>query len=224
MSHYEITRWVDFVRGIGDEDSRRTMGQHLASGCRSCGRDAELARSLQVLAAADASSEVPGHAEQAVKAMFVLRQPDRLRLLSRIAARLVFSEAGAASAAGVRSLERLSHQALYEAGDFSLDVRLDQEGAARMVLVGQITDRVEPTHQLSNLPVVLMCGREVVAQASSNQFGEFQLECEPRPRLTLCAAVGNGKRIEVPLPGLAGGRSVRGSGSSLRKQSRKRER
>jgi hypothetical protein len=159
------------------------------------------------LAASEASNEVPRYAEQSVRAMFLLKWPEKVRLLPRLAAKLVFSDATVLPAGGVRSLERLCHQALYEAGSFALDLRLDQEyGAATIVLVGQITDRSEPSRKLTNLPVLLMSGGEILARASSNQFGEFQLEYEPRRRLTLCAAVGNGNRIEVPLHGLASDR------------------
>jgi len=80
---------------------------------------------------------------------------------------------------------------LYEAGDFALDLRLDQEyGTTTVVLVGQISDRSQPTRKLTNLPVLLMSGGEILTRASSNQFGEFHLEYEPRGRLRLCAAVG----------------------------------
>ena len=210
MSHYDLTQWADFVRGIGGEAERRQMEQHLASGCRTCGGNARLMGSLRNLATSEASYEAPRYAEQSVKAMFLLRQPERVRLLPRLAAKLVFSDAVAGPGGGVRSLERFSHQALYEAGEFALDLRLDQEyGATTVVLVGQITDRSEPTRKLTNLPVLLMSDGEILVRASSNQFGEFHLEYEPRGRLRLCAAVGNGKRIEVPLHGLASNRPNR---------------
>src|SRR5712691_5513304 len=210
MSHYDLTQWADFVRGIGGEAERRQMEQHLASGCRTCGGNARLMGSLRNLATSEASYEAPRYAEQSVKAMFLLRRPERVRLLPRLAAKLVFSDAVAGPVGGVRSLERFSHQALYEAGDFALDLRLDQEyGATTVVLVGQITDRSEPMRKLTNLPVLLMSDGEILVRASSNQFGEFHLEYEPRGRLRLCAAVGNGKRIEVPLHGLASDRPNR---------------
>jgi hypothetical protein len=175
------------------------------------------------LAASEASNEVPRYAEQSVKAMFLLRRPEKIRLLPRLAARLVFSDAVARPGGGVRSLERFSHQALYEAGDFALDLRLDQEyGTTTVVLVGQISDRSQPTRKLTNLPVFLMSGGEILTRASSNQFGEFHLEYEPRGRLTLCAAVGNGKRIEVPLHGLASDRPNRKAWSLLKPLGKRR--
>jgi len=210
MSHYDVTEWADFVRGIGGAAERRQMERHLASGCRTCGGRARVMRGCLELAASEASYELPRYAEQSVKAMFLLRRPEKIRLLPRLTARLVLSDAVAEPVGGVRSLERFSHQALYEAGPFAVDLRLDQEyGATTIVLVGQITDRSAPTRKLTNVPVLLMSGGEILNQTSSNQFGEFHLEYQPKGRLTLCAAVGNGKRIEVPLHGLASDRPSR---------------
>jgi hypothetical protein len=223
MSHYDLTEWADFVRGIGGETKRRQMEQHLASGCRTCGGNARIMRGFVDLAASEASYEVPRYAEHSVKALFLLRRPERIRLLPRLAARLVLNDAAAEPVGGVRSLERFSHQALYEAGQFALDLRLDREyGATTVVMVGQITDRSAPTRELSNVPVLLMSGGEILNKTSSNQFGEFHLEYHPKGRLTLCAAVGNGMRIEVPLHGLASDRPNRRA-LSLQKRFGKRK-
>lgn len=136
----------------------------------------------------------------------------------------MLSDAQAGPMAGMRSLERFSHQALYEAGQFAVDLRLDQEyGTKTVVLVGQISDRSAPTRRLTNVPVLLMAGREILNTTRSNQFGEFHLEYQPRARLRLCAAVGDGKRIELPLHGLASERQDRRA-SSGRKPSAKRRR
>jgi|RhiMetdeSRZDD1v2_1073273.scaffolds.fasta_scaffold56465_2 hypothetical protein len=210
MSHYDITEWADFVRGLGGVAERRRMEQHLASGCRTCGERARVMRGCLELAAAEASYELPRYAEQSAKVMFLARRPEKIRLLPRLAARLVLSDAVAEPVGGVRSLERFSHQALYEAGQFAVDLRLDQEyGATTVVLVGQITDRSAPARKLPNVPVLLVSDGEILNQTSSNQFGEFHLEYQPKGRLTLCAAVGNGKCIEVPLHGLASDRPSR---------------
>ena len=224
MSHYGLTAWADFVRGFGDAAERRRMEQHLASGCKTCGERARVMNGCLDLAASEASYELPRYAEQSVKALFLLRRPEKIRLLPRLAARLVLSDAVAGPVGGVRSLERFSHQALYEAGRFAVDLRLDQEyGTNTVVLVGQISDRSTPTRRVTNVPVLLMSGGEILNKTRSNQFGEFHLEYQPRGRLRLCAAVGDGKRIEVPLHEFASNRPNRRA-LSLRKPSGKRRR
>lgn len=224
MSHYDVSEWADFVRGIGREKKRREMGMHLTSGCGGCGESARVMKGFFDLAASEAAHEVPRYAEQSVKAMFLLRRPEKIPRLPRLAARLVLSDALAGPMAGMRSLERFSHQALYEAGQFAVDLRLDQEyGTKTVVLVGQISDRSAPTRRLTNVPVLLMAGREILNTTRSNQFGEFHLEYQPRARLRLCAAVGDGKRIELPLHGLASERQDPRA-SSGRKPSAKRRR
>ncbi len=99
-------------------------------------------------------------------------------------------------------MQRLSHQALYRAGDFSLDLRLEHEYGSRHVsLVGQLANPKQPLEKVANVPVILTSGKEILARAITNRFGEFQMEYEPKNRMRLYAAVAadGGKRIEVPL-------------------------
>jgi hypothetical protein len=66
--------------------------------------------------------------------------------------------------------------------------------------VGQIIDREQPTSDLSDLPVLLMSGKAVIARARSNRFGEFQMEYEPGRRLRLLLPVEKrGQGVEVRL-------------------------
>jgi hypothetical protein len=90
---------------------------------------------------------------------------------------------------------------LYEAGDFNVDLRLEQEKGSRVVtLVGQLTNRLEPESPLAEAPVLLLERKDIIAHALYNRFGEFQMDYPPTRHLRLCIAVGApGIRIELPL-------------------------
>ena len=202
MKHFDINEWVDFVRGLSPAADREQMQTHLSSGCLRCQRVADLLRRLAATAANETRYQVPRYAEHSVQSIFVLRQPEKVRILPRIAARLVYDSYLDPLPAGVRTLQRFSHQVLYQAGDFSLDLRLEHEHGSRLVsLVGQIANRKEPGARLASVPVFLMSGKEIVSKATTSPFGEFQMEYEPKSKLRLYAAVNDdgGKRIDLPV-------------------------
>jgi hypothetical protein len=104
-------------------------------------------------------------------------------------------------AAGVRNQQCFSRHAVYEAGDLSVDLRLDRENrGSRISLVGQVGNRTVPAAALANVPVSLMAGQRVVAQAMGNEYGEFHFDYGPTQHLRLHLPVGAaGKSIEVRL-------------------------
>lgn len=210
VSHYDITQWADFARGLVTAAENSAMQQHLAA-CSKCARTKKLLERLVKAAAADAACEVPEEVTHSARAIFSRQQPEEAGVLSRILARLVYGGSLEPLPAGVRAQQRLSRQAMYEAGDYSVDLRLEQEpGSSQVTMVGQVADRGQAGQPLQEVPVMLMSGREVVARAVSNRFGEFQIEYQPRKRLRLEVSVKQaGKRIEVSLDALASAKGER---------------
>jgi hypothetical protein len=204
MKHYETERWVDFARGLLAERERSAMGAHLAAGCNRCRKRAELLSELATLAHAEAEYEPPPQALEQALALYA--PPRRSEGLATILARLVYDSMRDPLPAGVRSSDRPS-QALYEAGDYLVDLHVNRErstreqAAPRMVLVGQLGHARDPERRLARTEVVLRAGRRVAARGSCNELGEFHVEYEPGPELTLEIPVAEG-RIELPLPRL----------------------
>ena len=67
-------------------------------------------------------------------------------------------------------------------------------------MMGQISNQVAPAVQMANIPVRVKTGTLVLAEARSNEFGEFQMEYEQQNRLHLCVYLEGGARyIQVPL-------------------------
>lgn len=203
MKHPSIERWADLARGVAPAEGRVELEAH-RSICAACRKTVDLLSRLSVVARAEAAWSVPRDVEYRAKAAFAAARPEQLSRLPLIASKLLFSNHLTPQPAGVRagaaSAQQFTHQALYEAGDYSLDLRIDREpGAPRMLLVGQILDRAQPGRVLAGLPVFLASGSNVVAQTTSNEFGEFALESAPHRRLRLWATVDGAHRIEIPL-------------------------
>lgn len=184
--HYDIAEWSDFVRGLVSAGQREVMRRHLASGCGKCRRVADMLGKVTELAAADSRYEVPEYAVHCARAIFALEQPRQVRILPGLIGRLVFDSFREPLPAGVRSHHHISRQTLFEAGDYSVDVRQEHErGSARVTMVGQVASRKEPGQALAGVPVVLYSGNSVLARTVSTRYGEFHLEYAPARDLRL---------------------------------------
>lgn len=206
MKHYEITEWLAYLRGFVGEAKRTEMNKHLSAPCAGCEASLRFLAHLTAAAQADAQYKVPESAVHMARAIYALQRPERVELLPRLLAHLVFDSFREPVMAGVRGQQRITRQAMYEAGDYCVDLRMEQEqGAVSVALVGQIVNRSVPDQKMSDVPVLLMTGTEVLGRARSNQFGEFQMEYEPRQPLSLHMPVEQaGQEIEVRLKDLSG--------------------
>jgi len=201
VRHYEVAEWADYVRSqVSPEQSGEMLG-HLRSGCTRCkGVEEQLSR-LVAVCARERSFEVPLHAERSVKAMFALNRQPRVSALRRILATLVYDSLNDPQPVGVRMGHQINRHVLFDAGDYSVDLRFEHEkGSASMVLVGQIANRKTPEDLMSHFPVILVSGNQELSRSLSNSFGEFQLEYTPREELHLLVPLGmKGQELEVVL-------------------------
>jgi len=154
-------------------------------------------------ALADSRLDVPQSAVRMARAIFVLHKPEQVQLHPRTLARLVFDSFREPAAAGVRSERQLARQTLYEAGDYTIDLRLEADAdPAKVVMVGQIANRVQPEQPPRSVPVLLQAGREELGRTTTNEFGEFQLAYQPRTPLRLLIPIPlQGAQLEIAVPG-----------------------
>jgi hypothetical protein len=204
VKHFEITEWLDFARGLVGEAKQKAMTEHLGRRCETCHATVSLLARLVAAAQADAQYEVPESAVHMARAIYALQRPERVEVLPRLLARLVFDSFREPAQAGVRGQQRIARQAMYEAGEYCVDLRMEREhGTAAVALVGQIVNRAVPNQKVEDVPILLMTGKRIVRRVRSNRFGEFQMEYEPGPPLTLHVAVERaGWEIEVRLQDL----------------------
>ena len=204
MKHFEISDWTDFARGVAADADRAAMQAHMTSGCRRCRATLDLVQRVVSSARADSQSSPPEHVVRCAKAIGSLLRPQSSKV-SRLVARLVYDSFRDPAPVGIRAQDRVSRHTVYEAGNFSLDLRLEQEkGSPMATLVGQLTNRTDPESSLAEAPVLLMARQDIVAQSVYNRFGEFQMDYPPARHLRLCVALDPpGKRIELSLSRLA---------------------
>lgn len=201
MKHFNIEQWADFSRGLDRDIDRSAMETHLAVGCERCSHLVKMFGSMAAAARADAAYEPPASALRLARAIYQIPKPQRML------ARLVFDTFREPLQAGVRAQDRQTRHALYEAGGYCVDLRLDQPRPNDMAtLVGQLADRDHPGVDADDVRVELKTRKEILASANCNRFGEFQLEYRPAPALRLDVILGSsGKRLELPLGGLTDG-------------------
>ena len=155
----------------------------------------EMLGNVAAIARKDAAYEPPLSVIRLARAIYQPQKPERTL------ARLVFDSFREPLPAGVRTQDRQSRHALYEAGGYCVDIRLEHQRPADIAtLVGQLADRDHPGVDADDVRVELMTRKEILASANCNRFGEFQLDYRPAPALRLNVILGSsGKRLELPL-------------------------
>lgn len=196
MKHFGIARWVDFTRDLTPADDRLAMQDHLASGCRDCQAALEFCEKLARICQRVATSAVPEHAVRKARAIFPAKPLERPRRSFRIPVELIYDSFLAPAPAGLRSTWQVGWQALFHAGDCSVDLRVEPElRTSRAAVIGQISNHRLPGTEMGDIPVYLKSGKQVVAETRSNRFGEFQIEYEQQSRLQLLHL--SGGRVEM---------------------------
>ena len=219
MSHYAIDQWVDLNRGLIDGESAAVMRAHV-EGCHECAHLSDFTLRLVQVCTSSANVEVPESAVRLARAIFPVRAASRPKRGNRVPIELIFDSFLAQAPVGLRATWQIGWQGLYRAGDCSVDLRIEPElKSSRAAVIGQITNHVRPEESMSDLPVSLRLGNELIAETVSNRFGEFQMEYEERAQLKLCIHLAGSKMIQVPLRKLTADQTGAVAG---RRHSRKR--
>jgi len=210
MKHYGISQWVDFARGLVPEAVGGEMRDHLDEGCSECRELANFCQKLHDVSSLAASHPVPDWVVRSAKAIFPVHAQPRRKRSFAVPYQLIYDSFLLPATVGLRDAWQVGWQALYRAGDCSLDLRIEPEPSSRRAaLIGQVSNHIAPQNDMEGLPVCLKSGKLVVAETRSNRFGEFQIEYEQQGRLSLCVYLENGsKRIEVPLKKIASHRGM----------------
>lgn len=195
MRHYTLEQWVDFVRNAVDEAKKKEMQNHLDSGCKHCTKELSMWQRLQQVARRETTYSPSSGAVRTVNAAFASKgsRAAAAHAKSGIAS-VLFDSFRSPLLAGVRSAGNASQQVLYGAGTYRIDVRIEpQMDSDKVILVGQVLNSADPDERLADVSVTLSKGRKVLAESTTSQFGEFQIECH----------LDAGYRLVVMLPGNA---------------------
>jgi hypothetical protein len=206
MRHYSLEKWVDFARNVIDESEKAKMQIHLQTGCATCSRELRIWQHLQQVARRESVYAPPEGTVRTVNATFASRPAGQLREAKSAVANLLFDSFRSPLLAGVRSAESASQQLLYGVGDYRIDVRIEpQMDSEKVVLIGQVLNSADPDERLAQVPVSLFTGRKMLAESLTNEFGEFQIECELEESFRLVVLLSDGRQVSIPLvePGFA---------------------
>jgi len=169
--HGSTAAAVDAGRGLTSPRGRTAARAHLAS-CARCRGNVKLWKSFALvtrrLRQAEPPQEVVDHAKN-----LALRPPG-VTPLTRVKTFPGYERLWVPlAAAGARGAP--SDQAVYEAKEFSVDLRVSRE-RSRVVIIGQIRTVRRPAKPIGKVRVTLLAGDRVVVRAFANDRGEFQVE------------------------------------------------
>ncbi|HEV3036254.1 MAG TPA: hypothetical protein VHA33_00445 [Candidatus Angelobacter sp.] len=201
VRHFDRSEWADFVRNQGSPEQRQAMISHLQTGCSKCRNTKDLLERFAVICKSETSYRVPADVERSVKAFFALNRQVKVSLFERILGNSLYDSCNDLLPAGLRTGHQISRHVLFQAGDYSVDLRFEHErGSASMVMVGQIANRRTPEELMAHIPVILFSGNRELTRSLSNSFGEFQLEYTPQANLNLRVPLeARGQELEVVL-------------------------
>jgi hypothetical protein len=114
-------------------------------------------------------------------------------------ARMMFDSLRNPPAAGIRGTSPGTRQLAYQYKRTIIDVSIEfAEGSGRMSLAGQVLDS-ERKGKNESLPVLLVSEAGTLARTATNQYGEFQMECDFPEDLSLEIRLGERSWVLVPL-------------------------
>ena len=194
LRHGTAETAVDAGRGVTSPRSSTAARAHVAS-CARCRENVNLWKSFAAVTERLREAEPPADAVD--KARALARGPARVTLLTRMKTALRYESLWVPpAAAGARGA--VSDHAVYQAEEFSVDLRVSRE-RARVVIVGQITNVRRPTRRFSQVPVTLLAEDKVVVRAFSNERGEFHVEHREHDRMWIEVAPQEGRLIRIPV-------------------------
>jgi|HubBroStandDraft_1064217.scaffolds.fasta_scaffold00134_12 hypothetical protein len=186
MRHYSMEKWVDFARGVIEEQERTAMLSHLENGCHECSAALSLWHRVHTVGQREQTYEPPESAVRALRGAFALHGPRKVRRAVQAGASLLFDSLRTPLAEGLRSGAPNARQLLYGVGNYRVDLRLEpQPESDRLALFGQVLNSADPGAEIGASLVRLVKGRKVVAESTTNRFGEFHLESDTLDRFQL---------------------------------------
>jgi CheY-like chemotaxis protein len=130
----------------------------------------------------------------------LMRAPAAVSRLSQ-KARLIFDTFQDALCAGVRNAPVRSRHLLYAAGTLQVDLWIEpRAGSDHVTVTGQILDTALPDRRYSSVPIALQGCDGVVANTTSNEFGEFHLDFDFEPGVSLDIKMNPTSLVTLSLP------------------------
>lgn len=198
MGHFSEQIWADYVRRVAQPKTSQEVEAHLTSKCADCTRSYGIWKKVYAVATNEPSLTPPDNAVRMGKLEFSARQLPQPRPC--IMATLVFDSLNQPLTAGVRSGPSDSRHLMFDAEGTTVTLVLDtQTQPGTISLVGQVVDKSGAKIAPRQAEVILLTETfQPLAEASSNEFGEFQMEFKAQSRLRLTVEIAGHKSIRIP--------------------------
>ena len=179
------------------------MQQHLDAKCGRCAKLAELWHSVQQTAKRESRYDAPESVIKHVKDAFVCAQPLGSKRLFEIP-RLVFDSLWQPAAVGVRSAHGTPWRLIYKARQITIEMQIEPEPhSERLNIAGQVSNTAKQSEGLAEIRVSVTGPKGKIAEAATNQFGEFQLGFVPEEGARISFGLVGNHELTVPLDGIA---------------------
>ena len=205
MKPYDLPDWVDYVRGLGDEQSRAAMAEHLSSSDDGSAEDVRLLEEVGSLFEDDrfGPSEAALWSVKALPGVGTPRPPVA-EIMSLPALPVTLVSMTRASV----GLERQDPypgacKLQYQSDRFELDIWLeDPQGSIESVVLGQVAIGRNHPHAgpVAGASVFLVVDGVAARSTVTNEFGEFHIEASPEGDVVLKIVIRDHGQIEFPLP------------------------
>lgn len=183
---FDMGQWCDYVRGLLDEETEHEMRRILDSSAEARERVAALDQ-VATLAAFEREHAPPEWAVRSAKALASMGRRDAPSTwLQRLAMAVSFDSLATPALAGTRDVQTLDRQMIFDAADHRVDLRIEPEADFQgAVYVGQLMYMGETVEPVADVPVLAVRGDEILGQARTGPFGEFQASGLPGSNLGL---------------------------------------
>jgi hypothetical protein len=200
MEHFTTEKWIDFVNQAADINQKQLMEQHLKQGCKSCMKTVSLWQRVRQSASLEANYQPPEDAVRIAKAAFAGSALAGKRKGAGSRIKVLFDSFLQPVFEGARSAGAGTRQMLYRADPFQIDVQVETKpGGNRIVVTGQLLDLSNPSVMGRDVRIILSNMRGQVANAITNQFGEFSGEVENSGDLQMTFATNSVQPIVISL-------------------------
>jgi hypothetical protein len=192
--HFNIEDWVDFVRDLVEPERRGRMQQHLDDGCVDCARVVELWQSVLDIARRGRQFEMLDKDIRCARALFAAFPPNVASDVKLRVSHLMPYE----RTEGVRGPRTSPGRFVLEQDQVLLDLefKVSSDGVS---LMGQILSTSVQQEQYSYRVVKLVGEQGLVAQSTTNEFGEFRLEYRLQHELLLVIELEDKSYLIAPL-------------------------
>ena len=197
MEHFSEQAWADFARGFSAVEKTRGINAHIVSGCLSCKNARHFWTRIQTMALAERTYSVPENVVRLATLEFTAQQKRAENCTDAV---VIFDTLFRPLLAGVRGDEAIARHVVYDAEGLTIDLRFDRgPQPGKVSVVGQILDRWSPEKVLNGGSVVVWTeDGQLVATATANSYGEFQVEFDAHNDLRFTVSVG-GRNVRVPM-------------------------